>query len=152
MSSQTQPNRFVKPVNFVKNVKFKAARLQLAQTVMELKPHRQASSIRNSGKRWEKLLDIMYDQDNGLPRGYSKYKDGRNFRNGFIEKVFEEVKKVINDNQLNSDETIIDLNEIATIYFNTKKVDEEQNELRNTMKEQTKKTMVEFLHDSFGEQ
>ena len=73
--------------DFANKAYFEIARIQLVSVINEFKATMVRTWIKESKKRWTKVLSSMYDKDNGMLRVYKKYEDGRNFRL-FVEKVF----------------------------------------------------------------
>jgi len=149
MSSEANKDSaiYVKPNDFASKDEFELARLQLASEIKNHNPHFLHSSVRACGNRWTRVLNAIFDDDNGMLRGYRKFKDHRNFRTCFIEKVFSKTQEIVLLKSLAKSEVssgLQELNKIADIYFDSKKVREENRKKRNETLKKNKETMAVF--------
>ena len=135
MSDTVEKNQnYPKPNDFVLSPSFETARIQLHSLIVKFSPHTIPTSVKYCGHRWTSVMESMWDEKDGLLRCYRKFKDHRNFRVGFIEKVFKKASEIKVLNDLNDQTTVHSisiLNEIGITYFRVKNHSEERRKIRN---------------------
>ena len=145
-STQIEDKNYVRFLDFCTKPDFLVARSQLVREIRKYRAHQIHTSIKDSGIRWSKVLDAMFNDDLGMLRGYKKFKGFRQFRI-FVEKVFTKVIDMVSACKLSGAEVtddITDLYNISEEFEFVKKQGEESNRKRKEILNRKKESMSFF--------
>lgn len=137
--------------DFAQKASFEIARVQLASVITKFGATVVRTGIKESKKRWSRVMLEMYEKDNGMLRGYKIYEDGRNFRM-FVEKVFARILDYVHLAKTTGNEVsngILELSNIAEEFNSMKKVAEDNIKLRDENLKKRKEQMGEY-EDEMG--